>query len=244
MLLGVYGNAQASTLATGGGGFRYTVARLKTNELPGAPPEPAEPFSAPQRAYPPLAPTFAPTWDLARSTIIHTGNISGFTDGVAAGKYGIASFDWGNNKMTWCQRNCSTTFNEASLIEQAKRVKAASNHTKVLVYRAANIVQPWQESQRAVMYNPDFAGFFLRCADGSIWHRGESAKAGSCGGVNLTESGKLCDYSGAHTYFWNFTNASAREYFINTVCMGPLGTGNELVDGVPAAPSNISTHAV
>jgi hypothetical protein len=197
-----------------------------------APPEPAEQFSAPQPPYPPLASPFEPTWELARSTIIHTGNGSGFTDGTAASKYGIASFDWGNNKQSWCQPNCSATFNEASLVEQARQVKAASNQTKVYVYRAANIAQPWQESQRAVMHDPAFAGFFLRCADGSIWHRGASAKSGSCGGVNLTESGKLCDYSGAHTFLWNYSNKSAAEYFINTVCMGPLGTGNELVDGI------------
>jgi len=225
--------AQASVSA-GGRAAPHNASHLQlSSDLRShAAPEPAEPFSAPQPAYPPLAPPFAPTWDLARSTIIHTGNASGFTDAAAAGKYGIASFDWGNNKNSWCQQNCSATFNEGSLVEQATRVKAASNRTKVLVYRAANIVQPWQESQRAVMYNPNFAGFFLRCADGSVWHRGDSAKTGSCGGVNLTESGKLCDYSGSHTFFWNFTNASAAEYFINTVCMGPLGTGNDSVDGI------------
>ena len=74
-----------------------TSALLKSDDegvVIGLPPSPrpAEPFSAPQPPYPPLDPPFDATWDLARSTIIHTGNGSGFTDGVAAAKYGVISF--------------------------------------------------------------------------------------------------------------------------------------------------------
>ena len=44
-------------------------------------------------AYPPLAPPFPQTWQLNRSTIIHTSNLSGWTDATSAAKYGIVSFD-------------------------------------------------------------------------------------------------------------------------------------------------------
>ena len=73
-----------------------TSALLKSDDggVIGLPPSPrpAEPFSAPQPPYPPLDPPFDATWDLARSTIIHTGNGSGFTDGNSASKYGVISF--------------------------------------------------------------------------------------------------------------------------------------------------------
>jgi hypothetical protein len=44
-------------------------------------------------AYPPLAPPFPQTWQLNRSTIIHTSNLSGWSDATSAAKYGIVSFD-------------------------------------------------------------------------------------------------------------------------------------------------------
>ena len=48
----------------------------------------------------------------------------------------------------------------------------------------------------------------------------------------MTSSGRLCDYEGANTMIWNLSNSSASDYFIDEVCMGPLGTGSEYVDGV------------
>jgi len=57
---------------------------------------------------------------------------------------------------------------EAALIEQARRVKAERSGTRVYVYRNAMQALQWLESERAVMYNHEYSGFFLRCSTGAV----------------------------------------------------------------------------
>ena len=91
---------------------------------------------------------------------------------------------------------------EAFLLSDARRIKVANNSTRVFVYRNAFQALQWAETARAVMYSPAHAGFFLRCRDGRIWHRGRKPDSGSCGpGVPLQKEGDL--------FFWDFTNSSA-----------------------------------
>jgi len=182
------------------------------------------PFLAPQPPFAPLAFPFPHTWNLSRSTIILTGNSSGWTDAMAA-RYGVVAFDWANAKPVWLEKNRSDSKNEESLLEQAKRVKALESGTRVFVYRNAMQAMQWQESQRAVMYDDRYSGFFLRCRSGEIWHRGGDDKIGSCGaGVKPQAEGDI--------FFWDFRNASAAAYFMDVVVAGPRGTGSDFVDGV------------
>ena len=73
-----------------------------------------------------MAPPFPPEWRLNASTIILTGNISGWTDTAAAAKYGIVGFDWNNAKPTWKKPDANDSTCEATLLEQARRVRHAA----------------------------------------------------------------------------------------------------------------------
>ena len=197
---------------------------------PVAPPPP--PLAVPP--YPALAPPFPQTWSLNRSTIIHTSNLSGWTDTASAGKYGIVSFDvsggafstralslanrkasrlqWNNAKAIWLKPNRESTC-EATLVEQARRVKAASPATKVLVYRNCMYALQWLESERAVMYDPAHADFFLRDKSGAIYNA--PAKEGD-------------------QYLWNYSNPAAARYKMDVVIGGEGGVGapGGLIDGI------------
>jgi hypothetical protein len=178
--------------------------------FPPATPPPA-PLAVP--AYPPLAPPFPNTWKLNGSTIIHTSNLSGWTDTAMAAKYGVVSFDWNNAKAIWLKSNRRESTCEATLIEQARRVKAARPSARVLVYRNCMYALEWLESERAVMYDPHYAGFFLHGKDGKIInheaHEGDQ-------------------------FLWNYTNASAAAYKMDVVIGGPRGVGapDGLIDGI------------
>ena len=193
--------------------LRLVGGALKTDDA--GPPSPWEP------SFPALAPAFPPTWRLNASTIIHTGNISGWTETAAAAKYGIVSFDGNNARSVWKKTDGNDSICEATLLEQARRVKAAKTGTRVLVYRQAMLAISWMESVRAVMYDEAFAGYFLRYKSGAVWRQDGAA----CDDGNPDDPAGDC-------MVWNWTNASARRYFQDVVVGGPHGTGSDLVDGI------------
>jgi hypothetical protein len=164
---------------------------------------PPPPLAVP--AYSPLAPPFPQTWKLSESTIIHTSNVSGWTDTASAAKYGIVSFDWNNAKAIWLKPNRSESTCEATLVEQARRVKAFRPSSKVLVYRNCMYALQWLESERAVMYDPAYADFFLR-----------NKKTGAIINAQAHEGDQ---------YLWNYSNASAAKYKMDIVVGGPGGVG-------------------
>ena len=129
--------------------------------------------------------------------------------------------DWSNAREIWLKpdRNASTC--EATLLEQARRVKAARTGTRVLVYRQALWALSWMESVRAVMYDPAFAGYFLRYKSGAVWIEPDSGPIQS-----------LCTQAAGECAMWNWSNASARAYFQDVVVGGSRGTGSDLVDGI------------
>lgn len=112
--------------------------------------------------YPPLAPPFPQAWQLNRSTIIHTSNKSGWTDTASAARYGIISFDAQNAERLWLTENRSLCTAEEALVEQARRVKAASPSTKVLVYRNVMWALQWLRTNREAMEDPSKENYFLR----------------------------------------------------------------------------------
>ena len=77
------------------------------------------------------------------------------------------------------------------------------------------------ESVRAVMYDPAFAGFFIRYKTGQVWK----------------ETPEQCDIGHPHhpageCMLWNWSNTSAQQYFIDVVVGGPRGTGSNAIDGI------------
>eukprot|EP01051_Picozoa_sp_SAG22_P006284 SAG22_NODE_405_length_11004_cov_4.629986_3_plen_278_part_00 len=128
--------------------------------------------------YGTFAPPFPTTWSLVNSTVIgNAGNQNGWLSANAS-KYAILTIDWANNKHCWLTQNASQSQNAECMVEQARRIKA-SGTTKVYVYRNTQQALAIESSSRAVMYDPQYAGFFIRCADGSIYHRATNAN-GAC----------------------------------------------------------------
>ena len=79
------------------------------------------------------------------------------------------------------------------------------------MYRQGMIALQWMQSARAVMYDPEYAGFFLRDKAGVI-----HVETGPCGDGMV----------------WNLTNASAVKYYQDVYIGGPRGTGSPLIDGI------------
>lgn len=79
-----------------------TYSRLGAPPCPPAPPPtpPAPPTP------PPLLPTWNPTWDMMRSTMLYTCNHSGFHNATYAAQFGVVSYDWSNAKEVCCQPEC------------------------------------------------------------------------------------------------------------------------------------------
>lgn len=188
--------------------------------------------------YGTFAPPFPTTWSLVNSTVIgNAGNPNGWLSRNAS-KYHILTIDWANNKHCWHTQNASQSQNSECMVEQARRIKASGGTTKVYVYRNTQQALAIESSSRAVMYDQRYAGYFIRCADGSIYHRATNANNGACGGVGLgprctTGGGRSCNGSSdGGIFFWDFRNASCRKYFRDVVVGGPTGTSSEYVDGI------------
>ena len=102
---------------------------------------------------------------------------------------------------------------------------------------ASQLALESQESQRAVMYDPSQSGLFLQYTDGH----------GNKNGTIYNENG-----GPGNQYFWDFRNASAREYYISSVLASMAypetdGSFTDDVTGLPAehdsAPGNMKLSA-
>ena len=171
-------------------------------------------------AYPPLAPPFPQTWQLNRSTIIHTSNKSGWTDTASAARYGIISFDAQNAEALWLTPNRSECTAEEALIEQARQVKAVAPSTKVLVYRNVMWALQWLSSQRVAMEDPTKAHYFLR------YPVPTPTPTAAAGNIYYTQAHE------GNQYLWNYSNPEAVKYFMEEVVMGEGGVGSPHVDGM------------
>lgn len=105
-------------------------------------------------------PPWGPSFNLNQSLISMMCNSSGVYDPVLASKFGIASFDWSNQKSTWAAAKPMT--DEELLVSQARLVKAQNGAGRIFTY--FNIVKalPWMSSVREKLQDPDYSGFFLK----------------------------------------------------------------------------------
>ena len=109
-------------------------------------------------------------------------------------------------------------------------MKAAKTGTRVLVYRQALWALSWMESVRAVMYDPAFAGYFLRYKSGAVWI--EPPRVSDNERQQNPALLPLCTQAAGECAMWDWRNQSARRYFQDVVVGGSRGTGSDLVDGV------------
>eukprot|EP00051_Salpingoeca_urceolata_P027693 m.482796 g.482796 ORF g.482796 m.482796 type:complete len:583 (-) comp22669_c0_seq1:268-2016(-) len=113
-------------------------------------------------------PTWKPTWDMKRSTILYACNSSGYHDVEEAISYGVAVYDWSNGKAIWA--NAKPMTDEELLTKQAEMVLAADpgipgEQPRVWVYRNTIKALNWYTSVRVKLDNPAYAGWFYRFKD-------------------------------------------------------------------------------
>ena len=140
---------------------------------------------------------------------VHTGS---------AAQYGIISFDAQNAEALWLTPNRSLCSAEEALVEQARRVKAASPSTKALVYRNVMWALQWLSSERAAMEDPAKAHYFLRYP---VPTPGAAAR-----NIYYTQAHE------GNQYMWNYSNPEAVKYKVDVVVFGQNGIGSPYVDGM------------
>lgn len=181
-----------------------------------------QPLQQPPTEWPVLLPRWQPEWTLNRSTIAQPCNYSGWFSPELGAQFGIISFDWANNENSWRQRPLSPGPNntclqprgwaphcyypvQEDLIEQAQKIKAVDNRTRVFVYRQGQ-GSPGAEGGKQgqqLSEDPRYSGFFL------------TAK-----GTNRS------------TGVFDFRNASVIDWFVETLVGGPTCLGHPAVDGL------------
>ena len=227
--------------------------------LPGVP---AEPYRPPTPQQPLVLPPWPPTYELSLSTALFPTNQSGWWNTSLTARFGLLQFDWSNAQAVWArppagscvEPACGTC--EQALAEQCRRVKQANPRTRCLVYRNTELGLQWLSSERAVM-NAEHSGFFLQYKTPAM-----CAAAGSCDAVTTRAQGNAgcCAFGPGSTglggvysepiapdcnqTFWNMSNQTAAEYFVDVVVGGPDGLGNAAVDGLalddPGGVGNVS----
>ena len=93
----------------------------------------------------------------------------------------------------WRRDNQNKGTIEATLTENCRRIKAVSPHTRCFVYHNLELALQAFESNRAVMYDPSKADWFVR-VNGAIYN----------------EPGGPGDQ-----YFFDFRNGAAAEWYIS-----------------------------
>eukprot|EP00039_Didymoeca_costata_P015930 m.277463 g.277463 ORF g.277463 m.277463 type:complete len:615 (+) comp16307_c0_seq7:50-1894(+) len=113
-------------------------------------------------------PTWKPTWDMMRSTVLYTCNDTGMHDVNEAIRYGLVVYDWSNAKQIWANEHPMN--DEELLTKQAEMVLAASpsipgEQPRVWVYRNTIKALNWYSSVREKLDDPQYSGWFVKFKD-------------------------------------------------------------------------------
>jgi hypothetical protein len=102
--------------------------------------------------------------NLTLSTVIEPGGdlAPGYFELNASRPFGLVSLDWIVASRIWRRDNQNESTIEATLTENCRRIKAVSPHTRCFVYHNLELALQAFESNRAVMYDPSKADWFVR----------------------------------------------------------------------------------
>ena len=175
-------------------------------------------------------PSWAPVWNLTLSTIVNPG-VPGFFEPLASQPWGLVSLDWQTARQVWGENDSMHATVEATSREGCRRIKAASPGTRCFIYHNAELAIQVLESQRAAMFpgEPSYEpARFLQWPNGTIYSIGVPNHGPGMG------------------YFWNYSVASARDYFVSSTVAAldfPEVDGLFLDDwtGIPAEHKSIIT---
>lgn len=118
-------------------------------------------------------PTWTPVWNLTMSTICQPSS-TGYFQPPAAEPWGLISLDWSVARSIWSKNGLHNGTIEATSREGCRLIKLSSPSTKCFIYHNMELALESMESQRAVMYNPATADYFLLRPNGSIYNERQS----------------------------------------------------------------------
>lgn len=197
------------------GACDQTSANKTAGWVPAPPPPP--PPSCATNGHPCPPPTWAPEWNLTRSTIVQPWCRDPF----------IPAHPWGLVSLAW---DCSEDgFEEAATVANCTDLKARGIVSRCFIYHNQELALRWLESQRAAMDDPDRLTWFLRWPNGTLY----------------TEPEKDRNHSGFEAQaFWDFRVPAASDYFVSSVLAtmaSPAVDGSyaDDVDGVPMEHPNV-----
>eukprot|EP00039_Didymoeca_costata_P011009 m.150873 g.150873 ORF g.150873 m.150873 type:complete len:528 (-) comp15030_c0_seq17:134-1717(-) len=110
-------------------------------------------------------PTWKPTWNMSRSTLLYNCNASGMHDVREAVRYGVVVYDWSNAKHLWVNNH---PMNDDDLLtKQAEMVLDVDRgipgeQPRVWVYRNKAKGLNWYGSVREKLDDPQYAGWFVK----------------------------------------------------------------------------------
>jgi hypothetical protein len=181
--------------------------------VPGGGPTPPPPSpSCATNGHPCPPPTWAPEWNLTRSTAVQPWCRDPFTP----------NHPWGLISLAW---DCSEDgAEEAATLANCTALKTSGVATRCFAYKNSELALRWLESQRAAMDDPARATWFLRWPNGTLYTEPETSRPH--GGF---------DAQG----FWDFRVADAADYFVSSILAtldSPFVDGSyaDDVTGIPA----------
>ena len=193
-----------------------------------------------------VLPSWQPTYNMSKSTVVMPCNYSGMFSPSEAGKWGIASFDWSNGKLVWA--NQKPMDSEAQLLSQVEAVHKINPQTRTFVYKNLVKALPWFGSVRAKLVDPQYRGWFLKyrgalndsyssppCTAGKcsrLFHDQDQTPAHSPDADGRCYEPCDCGDIPCGEYLWDHRNASLRDWLVREQILGPTALGNPQVSGL------------
>jgi hypothetical protein len=163
-------------------------------------------------------PRWPPQWNLTLSTCVQPGSgvSPGYFEPDVSQPWGLVSLDWSTAGTVWQHgsNNRSVATIEATSTEGCRRIKLRSPRSRCFIYHNMELALQALESQRAVMYEPAKADWFLQYTDGR----------GKKNGTIYGEGGAPGDQ-----YFWDYRIPAVVDYVISSTLKV---LDNPWVDGV------------
>ena len=168
------------------------------------------------------------TWNLTQSSVIQPSSSDYFTP---KHPWGLVSLDWSVAVNQWFKGNTSNTTCEATSVRGCKMLKQQGLAHRCFIYHNMELALEWLESQRAVMYDPSTADYFLQYTDG------KGQKLGKIYNEPITQGDQ---------FFWDYRNPAVRAYVITSileVLQDPMvdGTFTDDVTGLPEEHSQVQS---
>ena len=108
------------------------------------------------------------TWDLAASSYVFPADkpAATFPPFTPTHPWGMVQLDWAVGGTTWLKPDRNTSTCQATSIANCAALKTNGTAQRCLIYANFELALQWLETNRAVMYDPSKASWFLQYTDG------------------------------------------------------------------------------